>query len=511
MTNSPNYNFSLYSSTDTGVQFLTYRLAISGEQGTSNFMIIDTVLKEHADAIDSLESSPSVWGVNAQYNSSNYYVAGVTGYPGYQKNQIIALSLDRNNVGTVTININSSSTVSVMKYNSSGNLVNMSNNDFIKNNPVLCLYNGTVFIAIGIREADSINIDGTVGDVVTISSNNTLEDGGYKIGGANGLATLDSSGKVSQTANNATVASRTQNALQINLNGTQQKSFNGSSSVTVNITPSSVGAATAAQGKKADDLVSGVQTAAKATTATSATTAASCTGNAASATKLQTARKIGNASFNGTANITLAQMGAATAAQGDAADSAVQSVNGKTGNSITLSYSDVGALSSSGNAVSATTAASCTGNAASATKLATARKIGSASFNGTRDITLAGMGIPAFPTGYSKSGIVMNSNFTLDSGGYFQFGKITVVNMRVTNKNAVVSNGPVCSGLPKPLREADGKNVVVVVSSYDRVQGVLYQSGESQAGVLNLYYMYTETGNLPAGTTQRLLAVYLAE
>ena len=189
----------------------------------------------------------------------------------------------------------------------------------------------------------------------------------------------------------------------------------------------------------------------------------------------------------------------------------IQSVNGKSGVAITLSASEVGALAADGTAVAAKTAAACTGNAASATKLATARKIGSASFNGTRDITLAGMGIPAFPTGYSKSGIVMNSNFTLDSGGYFQFGKITVVNMRVTNKNAVVSNGPVCSGLPKPLREADGKNVVVVVSSYDRVQGVLYQSGESLAGVLNLYYMYTETGNLPAGTTQRLLAVYLAE
>lgn len=38
----------------------------------------------------------------------------------------------------------------------------------------------------------------------------------------------------------------------------------------------------------------------------------SCTGNAATATKLATARNIGSASFNGTANITLAQMGAAS-------------------------------------------------------------------------------------------------------------------------------------------------------------------------------------------------------
>lgn len=137
--------------------------------------------------------------------------------------------------------------------------------------------------------------------------------------------------------------------------------------------------------------------------------------------------------------------------------------------------------------------------------------IGSAPFDGSAGITLAEMGIPAFPTGYSKSGIVMNSNFTLNSGGYFQFGKITVVNMRVTNKNEVNSNGTVCSGLPKPLREAAGANVALVVSSADHVSGVLYQSGESEAGSLKLYYMETETGSLPAGTTQRLLAVYLAE
>lgn len=137
--------------------------------------------------------------------------------------------------------------------------------------------------------------------------------------------------------------------------------------------------------------------------------------------------------------------------------------------------------------------------------------IGDAAFDGSAGITLAEMGIPAFPTGYSKSGIEMDPNFTLNSGGYFQFGKITVVNMRVTNKNEVNSNGTVCSGLPKPLREADGANVVVVVSSADHVSGVLYQSGESEAGSLKLYYMETETGSLPAGTTQRLLAVYLAE
>ena len=146
-----------------------------------------------------------------------------------------------------------------------------------------------------------------------------------------------------------------------------------------------------------------------------------------------------------------------------------------------------------------------------ATKLATARNIGNASFDGSGDITLAQMGIPAFPVEYSKNGIIMNSNFTLLSGGYFQFGKMTFINMRVSNKNAVVSNGPVCSGLPKPLRENAGTNVALVCTSEDHVTGVIYQSGETEEGILKLYYMHTDSGNLEAGRTIRLLSFYLSE
>ena len=278
MTNSPNYNFSLYSSSDTGVTFLNYRISISGEQNTSNFMIIDTVLNEHQEAIQTLQDSPSVWGVNAQYNSENFYVAGVVGYPGYQNNQIIALSLNQNNIGTVTISINSASTVSVMKYNSNGSLVNMENNDFIANNPVLCLYNGTVFIAIGVLNADTVNISGTAGNVVTITEDNTLGDSGYGIGEANGVATLDENGNVEQNANTSTTANSVSNALVINLNNQTQQSYNGSKEVQVDFTPENIGALPE-------------------------------NGNAATATKLQTAVNIGNASFDGSGDISLQQIG----------------------------------------------------------------------------------------------------------------------------------------------------------------------------------------------------------
>lgn len=272
MANTPNYNLTTYSSSDTDVRFLDFRVAIAGSQTTSNFYKIDTALKQHTDAIASLEASPSAFTVNAVYSTDNFYTASVTNYPGYKTNQLIALSLDRNNVGTVTININGSTTKSVMKYNTSGLLVNAADNDFVKNNPVLCIYDGTQFIMLGSSSATNIRIDGAANHVVMISGQNTLVTSGRGIGIANGFATLDASGKLVQRAKNsdyattagiantvldgsiitdsfnsaavAPTAAKTSQALTIQLNGTAQPTFNGSTARTINVTPASIGAAT---------------------------------------------------------------------------------------------------------------------------------------------------------------------------------------------------------------------------------------------------------------------------
>ncbi len=78
-----------------------------------------------------------------------------------------------------------------------------------------------------------------------------------------------------------------------------------------------------------------------------------------SALKLANARKIGNASFDGSADITLEQMGAAASNHTHAAQTSVS------------------------------------GNAGTATKLQTARKIGNANFDGSANITLEQMGAAA--------------------------------------------------------------------------------------------------------------------
>lgn len=309
MANTPNYNLTTYSSSDTDVRFLDFRVAIAGSQTTSNFYKIDTALKQHTDAIASLEASPSAFTVNAVYSTDNLYTASVTNYPGYKTNQLIALSLDRNNVGTVTININGSTTKSVMKYNTSGLLVNAADNDFVKNNPVLCIYDGTQFIMLGSSSATNIRIDGAANHVVMISGQNTLVTSGRGIGIANGFATLDASGKLVQTAKNsdyattagiantvldgsivtdsfnsaaiAPTAAKTSQALTIQLNGTAQPTFNGSTARTINVTPGSIGAATTgALDGVVSDLTDGTTVVAQANKVTNALVIMSNSGTA---------------------------------------------------------------------------------------------------------------------------------------------------------------------------------------------------------------------------------------
>ena len=105
-----------------------------------------------------------------------------------------------------------------------------------------------------------------------IADDGTIESSGKKAAQPNGIATLDADGKLVQTAklsDNATTAdtadavvdgsivtasfsadavcptaAKTSQALTIQLNGTAQPTFNGSTARTINVTPASIGAAT---------------------------------------------------------------------------------------------------------------------------------------------------------------------------------------------------------------------------------------------------------------------------
>ena len=206
MATTPNYSFSVYSSTDTDVRFLDFRVATAGSQSTSNFYVIDTVLKQHSDAIDSINATPSAFVVKGTYSSGSLYTASVANYPGYKNEQLIVLSLNQKNTGTVQININGTTNKDVMKYGSDGVLKAVDAGDFVANSPVLCLYDGTRFVVIGITSASSITVTGEAGDILQIADDGTIESSGKKAAQPNGIATLDENGNVVQVANMANSA-----------------------------------------------------------------------------------------------------------------------------------------------------------------------------------------------------------------------------------------------------------------------------------------------------------------
>lgn len=96
--------------------------------------------------------------------------------------------------------------------------------------------------------------------------------------------------KITLQTSDFPTALKNPNALTIQFNGTTNQTYDGSSAKTVNVTPSSIGAA-------ADDHTHNYAG------------SSSAGGAADSAVKLQTSRKLGNASFDGTKDVTLSEMG----------------------------------------------------------------------------------------------------------------------------------------------------------------------------------------------------------
>lgn len=127
-------------------------------------------------------------------------------------------------------------------------------------------------------------------------------------------------------ATKITEASATPGSLTIQFNGANKATFNGSSSTTVNITPSAIGAAAASHGTHvtygtAAPKANGTASAGSASTVSRSDHVhplqTTISGNAGSATKLATGRTIDGVSFNGTANIT--HYGTCSTAAGTAA------------------------------------------------------------------------------------------------------------------------------------------------------------------------------------------------
>ena len=118
----------------------------------SNVMKYDTILAQHKQSILNLENKKPIPTVNAVFASMvsnvDYFTATVTDITELSNEMIILLSLSQNNLGAVTIDINSLGSKFVKKI-VNGLSTNLEANDLRANIGYLFRYNGVEFDFVG--------------------------------------------------------------------------------------------------------------------------------------------------------------------------------------------------------------------------------------------------------------------------------------------------------------------------------------------------------------------------
>ncbi|MBE3085089.1 MAG: hypothetical protein IMZ64_02600 [Bacteroidetes bacterium] len=171
-TTTPILGLTLYdSTTDQAVLFATYRAQISGPATSSNLYKIDTEIGDIQTDITALQAFKGAIPVPAAYISANYYEAtGITSITSYTSGTVIILSLDTTSSGTVTLNINSLGTKSVMKTNSAGAIINLIGTDLVINRDYLFRYDGTRWLWVSMSSlATGAEIDTGTDDIKSVT------------------------------------------------------------------------------------------------------------------------------------------------------------------------------------------------------------------------------------------------------------------------------------------------------------------------------------------------------
>jgi len=176
-TTTTNYSLWLYNSTtDQSENFADWRGDMAGITTGANMYKIDSALKVNADAITALEGKKSIIVVEAVVTSQPNYISSVSGYTAYTTGDFINLSVDTDTTGTAQLNINSIAVKSLMKVDSTGAFVNLTDGDLLENRSYLFKYDGTRWLWVSAVSADQVNISGTSGNLVAVSSIGGIEE-----------------------------------------------------------------------------------------------------------------------------------------------------------------------------------------------------------------------------------------------------------------------------------------------------------------------------------------------
>ena len=240
-----------------------------------------------------------------------------------------------NTAANPTLNVNSTGAKSI-RYRGSA----ISASYLSANSVYTFVYDGTDYELVGDINTDTNTTYGT-GNATTAGLTKLYTGTGTATDGAmtqkaitdalNGKASSSHTHNYAGSSSAGGAANSVANSFVVKLNGgttegTNQFTFNGSAAKSVNITPSSIGAAAASHGTHVSYSTAAPKANGTASAGTASTVSRSdhvhplqttISGNAGSATKLATARTIDGVSFNGTANIT--HFGTCSTAAGTAA------------------------------------------------------------------------------------------------------------------------------------------------------------------------------------------------
>jgi hypothetical protein len=180
--NTPNLNMECFDlTTDAGVYFSSWRISLAGYTNSA-LTKIDTWAGQVNSDLNTLKQSPTIIRVVATKNTDLLYNASVVGFTEYRVGQYINISLDNENIGaSVSLNINNLGNKSLLKINGSGNAINVTPKDLKKNKNYLFTYNGASWVWVNAVSSDQLSISGVVGNLIKISSNNTIEDSGVAL------------------------------------------------------------------------------------------------------------------------------------------------------------------------------------------------------------------------------------------------------------------------------------------------------------------------------------------
>jgi hypothetical protein len=233
--------------TDGSALFQDFRGDVAGTVSTSNMNKIDAFATTTNASLVSLSAKKYIVVVPATYSSENYYIAtGISEITSYTVNQIINLSLDTTNNGTVTLNINSLGTKSLQKVNFDGTLVNFEANELKKNHLYFFKYNGSVWVWIDANSIDQIGTIGIANDLLMISPcgvvvDSTITTTGSRIAGS--YISLPLTGVVSGSYNTIQVDAYGRVISGSNLDSYANKTLTNltSASITIDFNPDSSG------------------------------------------------------------------------------------------------------------------------------------------------------------------------------------------------------------------------------------------------------------------------------